>query len=85
MKEGSPTQNVDRFKAPVLLFHGTLDQNVGVGESRLMESKLRGAGKQVTYVEFKGLDHQLQSPAARTQLLSQADAFLRKAFGLPAD
>ena len=85
MKEGSPAQNVDRFKAPVLLFHGTLDQNVGVGESRLMESKLRGAGKQVTYVEFKGLDHQLQSPAARTQLLSQADAFLRKAFGLPAD
>ena len=85
VKEGSPAQNVDRFKAPVLLFHGTLDQNVGVGESRLMESKLRGAGKQVTYVEFKGLDHQLQSPAARTQLLSQADAFLRKAFGLPAD
>ena len=85
VKEGSPAQNVDRFKAPVLLFHGTLDQNVGVGESRLMESKLRGAGKQVTYVEFKGLDHQLQSPTARSQLLSQADAFLRTAFRLPAD
>ena len=83
--EGSPAQNAERFKAPVLLFHGTLDQNVGVGESRLMESRLRGAGKQVTYVEFKGLDHQLQSPAARTKLLGDSDAFLRKAFGLPAD
>ena len=83
--DGSPAQNAERFKAPVLLFHGTLDQNVGVGESRLMESKLRGAGKQVTFIEFKGLDHQLQSPAARTQLLRDSDAFLRKAFGLPAD
>jgi dipeptidyl aminopeptidase/acylaminoacyl peptidase len=85
LHEGSPAQNAERFKAPVLLFHGTLDQNVGVGESRLMESRLRGAGKQVTYVEFKGLDHQLASPAARTQMLHDADAFLRKAFGLPAD
>ena len=85
IRDGSPAQNAERFKAPVLLFHGTLDQNVGVGESRLMESKLRGAGKQVTFIEFKGLDHQLQSPAARTQLLRDSDAFLRKAFGLPAD
>lgn len=85
VKEGSPAQNAERFKAPVLLFHGTMDQNVDVGSSRLMDDKLRGAGKQVTFVEFKGLDHQLRSPTARTQLLSQADAFLRQAFGLPAD
>jgi dipeptidyl aminopeptidase/acylaminoacyl peptidase len=85
VKEGSPAQNADHFKAPVLMFHGNLDLNVGVGESRLMEDKLKGAGKAVTYVEFKGLDHQLLSPTARTQLLSQSDAFLRKAFGLPAD
>lgn len=85
IREGSPAQNAERFKAPVLLFHGTIDQNVGVGESRLMESKLRGAGKPVTYIEFKELDHQLQSPAARTQLLRDSDVFLRKAFGLPAD
>lgn len=85
IREGSPAQNVERFKAPVLLFHGNLDQNVGVGESRLMEGRLRGAGKQVTFIEFKGLDHQLQSPAARMQLLRDSDAFLRKAFGLPTD
>ena len=85
IREGSPAQNVERFKAPVLLFHGTLDQNVGVGESQLMESRLRGAGKQVTYVEFKGLSHQLQSPAARSRMLHDADVFLRKAFGMSAD
>ena len=85
IREGSPAQNVERFKAPVLLFHGDLDQNVGVGESRLMDSRLRGAGKQVTYVEFKGLGHQLESSAARTKVLYDSDAFLRKAFGMPAD
>lgn len=80
--EGSPAQNVDKINAPVLLFHGTLDQNVGVGESRLMEERLRKAGKSVTYVEFNGLDHQLRDAGARTRLLSESDAFLRGAFGL---
>lgn len=61
IKEGSPAQNVDRIKAPVLLFHGDRDQNVGVGESRLMADKLRGAGKRVEFVEFPGLDHYLSS------------------------
>jgi dipeptidyl aminopeptidase/acylaminoacyl peptidase len=82
VKEGSPAQKAAVIKAPVLLFHGTLDQNVGVGESRLMEDRLKAAGKRVTYVEFAGLDHQLGNAAARTRLLSESDAFLREAFGL---
>lgn len=85
VREGSPAQNAARFKAPVLLFHGTMDQNVGSGESRLMADRLRSAGKPVTYVEFKGLGHNLNSKKARTQMLSQSDAFLRKTFGLPED
>lgn len=82
VREGSPAQNVARIKAPVLLFHGDQDINVGVGESRLMAAKLKGAGGQVEYVEFKGLDHQLDDDDARTQLLSRSDAFLRKALGM---
>lgn len=82
IREGSPAQNAGRIKAPVLLFHGTMDQNVGVGESRLMADKLRGAGKAVTYVEFPGLSHQLTNASARTRLLSESDQFLRKAFGM---
>ena len=85
VREGSPAQNAGRFKAPVLLFHGTMDQNVGSGESRLMADRLRSEGKQVTYVEFKGLDHSLSSKKARTQMLSQSDTFLRKVFGFPED
>lgn len=82
VREGSPAQNAAKIKAPVLMFHGDKDQNVNVAESRLMNSKLKAAGKSVEYVEFPGLDHQLPSSPARTRLLSQSDAFLRKALGL---
>ena len=82
VREGSPAQNVDRIKAPVLLFHGDGDQNVGVGESRLMAARLRGAGKQVDYVEYKGLTHQLDDAGVRAEMLGKSDAFLRKAMGL---
>lgn len=82
VRQGSPAQNAAAIKAPVLLFHGTMDQNVGVGESRMMADKLRGAGGTVTYVEFPGLGHQLNDSAARTRLLSESDAFLRKVFAM---
>jgi len=82
IREGSPAQNAARITAPVLLFHGDMDQNVSVDESRLMERRLKDAGKPVTYVEFAGLDHQLDSAAARTRMLSESDAFLRKAMGI---
>ena len=80
--EGSPAQNAARIKAPVLLFHGDLDANVGIGESRLMERKLKDAGRKAELVEFQGLDHQLNDDAARTQLLAKSDAFLKAALCL---
>lgn len=80
--EGSPARNVDRIKAPVLLFHGDLDRNVGVGESRLMADRLKSAGKKIEYVEFKGLDHQLEDSTVRAQMLDKAAAFLRAAMGM---
>ena len=82
IREGSPARNVAKIGAPVLLFHGDRDVNVGVGESRLMARELRGAGKPVDYVEFKGLDHQLDNGVARTQMLEKSDAFLRAALKL---
>ena len=80
--EGSPAQNAASITAPVLLFHGDKDVNVGIGESRLMASKLKSAGKSVELVEFKQLDHQLDDPEARTTLLMRSDAFIRRALGL---
>jgi dipeptidyl aminopeptidase/acylaminoacyl peptidase len=82
VREGSPAQNAARIKAPVLLFHGSLDQNVGIGASRLMASKLRGAGGRVELVEFPGLQHGLIDATARTRMLAQTDAFLRRSMGM---
>ncbi|GGE85070.1 alpha/beta hydrolase family protein [Sphingomonas prati] len=79
---GSPARHAADMTAPVLLFHGDRDENVGVGESRLMAGRLKAAGRQVDYVEFKGLDHQIDDGPARTQMLDRADAFLRQALGM---
>jgi hypothetical protein len=40
------------------------------------------AGHLAAYVEFKGLDHQLESQQARTRILSDSDALLRKAMSI---
>ena len=82
VREGSPAQKAAAIRAPVLMFHGTLDRNVGVRQSRLMRDRLREAGRAAELVEFEGLDHQLEDRAARTRLLRDSDAFLRRALGI---
>ncbi|WP_242151938.1 alpha/beta hydrolase family protein [Sphingomonas sp. BAUL-RG-20F-R05-02] len=81
---GSPAQHADRFVAPVLLFHGDLDRNVSVAESRLMAARLKSAHKLVTYSEIPTLDHQLEDNTVRATMLDTMDGFLRKSLGLPA-
>lgn len=78
--EGSPARRAAMFTAPVLLFHGDLDINVRVNQSRMMDKALREAGKSSEFVTFTGLDHQLADSDARAALLEKSDGFLRKAF-----
>ncbi len=75
--DGSPARHADRFQAPVLMFHGDQDVNVGVAESRAMDHALHSANKQSELVIYKGLDHQLDDSDARSDMLAKADAFLR--------
>ena len=69
------------IKAPVLLIHGDMDGNVGVGHSRRMHDDLRGKGKQSDYLEFKGLDHQLRDTQARQQMLTKIGELLQRTIG----
>lgn len=85
VREGSPAQNAAKIKAPVLMFHGDRDQNVKIAESQFMRDQLKQAGKDVQLIEFPGLAHSLGDGAARTRMLMESDAFLRKAMGLPAN
>ena len=78
VKEGSPATHPQVFKAPVLMFHGGMDMNVEIGQSRLMQGALRGAGKSSQLVEYPKLEHSLRDSTARADLLRKSDAFLRK-------
>lgn len=77
VEDGSPARHADKFVVPVLMFHGDHDLNVNVGESRLMRDRLKAAGKAVDYVEFAGLDHQLEDDGVRAAMLERIDQMLR--------
>ena len=83
VREGSPAQHADRIKAPVLLFHGEFDSNVRVQESRLMNDRLKAAGRKSELVVYPRLDHQLDDSRVRSEMLRRSDAFFRTAFKLP--
>ncbi|WP_293881881.1 S9 family peptidase [Sphingomonas sp.] len=76
---GSPAQNAQRIKVPVLLIHGTMDANVDYAESTLMASRLRSAGAKVDLITFPGLDHQLENSSAREKLLASSNSFIAAA------
>lgn len=82
IEEGSPARHAAAFKAPVLMFHGTKDINVGIEESRAMDRALTKAGKKSELVVYPAIDHQLDDSNVRIDMLNKADAFLSKALGL---
>jgi dipeptidyl aminopeptidase/acylaminoacyl peptidase len=79
--DGSPDRHADRIQAPVLLAHGDLDTNVRFWHSQKMESALKGAGKQVEFVQYKDLDHQLADSNARADLLTRIGTLLDRTIG----
>jgi len=81
VREGSPSNHAERFVAPVLLFHGTEDLNVGHLQSRRMESRLKDAGANVRYVEYDGFDHYLDHGQVRGNMLLSIDTFLSEHLG----
>lgn len=82
VREGSPAQNSAAIKAPVMLVHGDLDLNVPVAQSRLMNDRLKDAGKKSEMIIYPGLDHQLEDSAARADMLRKSEQFIRSAIGL---
>ncbi|CAN1505581.1 DAP2 Dipeptidyl aminopeptidases/acylaminoacyl-peptidases [Sphingomonadaceae bacterium] len=82
ISEGSPARNANKFKAPVVLFHGDLDLNVAVFQSRYMAEQLKAEGKPVELTIYPKLDHGLHDSAARADMLTKSAAFLSAALGL---
>ena len=84
VREGSPALNAAKIKVPVLLFHGEMDRNVLIRQSKEMADRLGAAGVPHELVTWPDLDHQLEDSAARAEMLRQSDAFLRRVMNLPA-
>jgi dipeptidyl aminopeptidase/acylaminoacyl peptidase len=81
VRAGSPLQNVERITAPVLMFHGTRDTNVGITQSQRMDSALHAAGKSSELVTFDGLEHDLADSQARIRMLARINLFLSANLG----
>jgi dipeptidyl aminopeptidase/acylaminoacyl peptidase len=79
--EGSPLRHAADIRAPVLLVHGDLDTNVNIAHSLKMDAALKSAGKQSELITFKGLDHQLDDSAARTEMLVKVGELLERTIG----
>lgn len=82
IRAGSPVNHAASFKAPVLMFHGDLDRNVGVNQAKRMQSRLQSAGKQSELVIYEGLDHYLEDSSVRAEMLKKSSDFLRSSMGL---
>lgn len=76
---GSPARNAAKIAAPVLMFQGTLDGNVPAAQAKLMDDRLKAAGKRSELVMFEGLTHQLEDSTARVAMLKRAGDFLAAA------
>ncbi|HET9864470.1 MAG TPA: alpha/beta fold hydrolase [Steroidobacteraceae bacterium] len=77
VKEGSPAEHAGLFKAPVLMFHGDIDLNVDIGQSRRMDRQLHRADKSSELIVYPKLEHSLLDGSVRADMLRRSDAFLR--------
>lgn len=79
--DGSPLRHASQISVPVLLAHGDLDSNVRFWQSQKMAGALQGAGKQVEFLQYKGLDHQLGDASVRADLLTHIGELLEQTIG----
>jgi dipeptidyl aminopeptidase/acylaminoacyl peptidase len=74
--QASPVSHASAFRAPVLMFHGTDDNNVDISQARIMQARLEGAGKRSRLIVYDGLTHNLNDSDARADMLQQSADFL---------
>lgn len=73
----NPMANVRNANIPILLYHGERDRQADTLHSREFNSAMRGAGKNVQYVEIKDMWHQLPWwPEWHTQSLNLINDWL---------
>ena len=74
----SPVKLAERVAIPVLVMHGTEDDNVPIRQGRIFNKAAQKAGRPVEYIEFEGAGHQIETTADRIKFLTAVEAFLAK-------
>ena len=76
-RSASPRRHAAEIRIPILLMHGTADEVVPVGQSRMMKEALEAAGKNVRLIVFEGEDHSDWYPENWRRQAEEAIAFFR--------
>ena len=74
----SPLFSADKINTPLLLLHGSLDDNVPVGESIQMYNALRILGKPVEFIIIEGENHGVSDYKKRTKWTKTMQAWFAK-------
>jgi dipeptidyl aminopeptidase/acylaminoacyl peptidase len=77
-KQNSPISYAGNINRPVLIAHGTEDENVYFSQSKNMYDALEGANKDVTFLELKDETHYLEDADNRVLLFGAIEKFLHE-------
>jgi dienelactone hydrolase len=78
----SPLSKADEIQIPIYVYHGNRDQIVPIEQSEWFVAKAKGAGKDVTYKEFKDYSHgPAWTRATMADQLRGIDDYLAKGCG----
>ena len=77
-EQGSPNARAAEIKVPVLLVHAREDMNVPFNQSEDFAKTLRGANKDVKFVEYEHAEHSIRPERYRVDLLTQLGDFLQQ-------
>ena len=82
-KEGSLLTYADDLKRPLMILHGTADDNVYLRHSLRMVDSLFRAGKDFEMVPLSGLTHMVPDPLVMERLHGRIALFFQKHLGRP--
>ena len=84
-EDGSPLNFVDGLEAPLLVVHGTADDNVHVQNTMQLIEKLIDSGKEFDLMLYPGKTHSIRGNATRKHLFQRLTDFFERHLGPMSD
>jgi dipeptidyl aminopeptidase/acylaminoacyl peptidase len=73
----TPLYHLEKISAPILIIHGTKDQNVSIDHSLRLENRLKELGKSVSTLYFEDLTHYFP-PAINRQTVKHLTEWMKR-------